>query len=246
VADEPPAATAQEEIEAVRRQMIVFAREIREVFQQERQRSRELEGALEDLNEAYLATIKTLAFLVEAKDEGTRRHLDRTHAYGMALARIVAPDLAERPELGYGFLLHDIGKVGIPERILQKEDHLTDAEWAVMRTHPVVGAEIVAPMRFLGQAVEVIRYHHESFDGSGYPDGLAGKAIPIAARIFTVVDAFDAMTSDRPYRGRMRTEQAMGEIVEGSGSQFDPEIVEAFLILMEAGVPEPAPAEAPA
>lgn len=230
-----------EELDAVRNQMIVFAREIREIFLQERERSRELEVALQELNEAYLATIKTLAFLVEAKDVGTRRHLDRTHHFGMELARIVAPELAEKPELGYGFLLHDIGKVGISEQILGKESDLTDAEWSVMRTHPLVGAAIVAPIRFLGDAVDVIKYHHERFDGSGYPHGLAGEAIPLSARIFAVVDAFDAMTSDRPYRKALPSERAVEEIANGSGSHFDPEVVNAFMDMMERGVSEAPP-----
>lgn len=215
-----------------RSQLLVFAREIKEIYQRERERSRELSTALDQLNEAYLSTMKTLAFLVEAKDVGTRMHLDRTNQYGLALARLIDPELAERPEIGYGFLLHDIGKIGISERILTKDGPLTGAEWAVMRTHPLIGAQVVAPMSFLGSAVEVIRCHHERFDGGGYPRGLAGDEIPLAARIFSVVDAFDAMTSDRPYRKALPVERAVDEIARSSGSQFDPEVVEAFLILM--------------
>ncbi|HEX9890806.1 MAG TPA: HD domain-containing phosphohydrolase [Actinomycetota bacterium] len=217
----------------VRDQLLVFAEEIRHLYQEERTRSRELEKALEDLNEAYLSTMKTLAFLVEAKDAGTRMHLDRTHQYGLALARTIDPDLGARPELGYGFLLHDIGKIGISERILNKQGPLTPSEWSVMKTHPLIGAQIVSHIRFLGDAVDVIRCHHERFDGDGYPRGLKEEEIPLSARIFSVVDAYDAMTSDRPYRRAMPVEQAVEQIVQGSGTHFDPEVVEAFLVMME-------------
>jgi HD-GYP domain-containing protein (c-di-GMP phosphodiesterase class II) len=178
--------------------------------------------------------METLAFLIEAKDVGTRRHLDRTRDLAMALARIVDPELAERPETAHGFLLHDIGKVGIPERLLTKRGPLSPSEWEVMRTHPVVGAHIVTPIRMLGDAVDVVRFHHERYDGSGYPHGMKGEEIPVAARIFTVADAYDAMTSDRPYRARRSPEKAIAEIVRCSGTQFDPEVVEAFVTLSKA------------
>lgn len=214
-------------------QLLIFAREIKEIYRQERARTRELERALDQLNDAYVSTMKTLAFLVEAKDVGTRMHLERTSQYGMALARAMAPELLREPDLGYGFLLHDIGKIGISDRILTKRGPLSPAEWAVMKTHPVIGAQVVAPMSFLGGAVEVIRAHHERWDGGGYPRGLRGTQIPLAARIFSVVDAFDAMTSDRPYRKAMPLEDALDEIAAGTGTQFDPDVVDAFLELME-------------
>ena len=220
----------------VQSQLLVFARDLREAHRRERDRAHELEDALEQLNDAYLSTMKTLAFLVEAKDATTRTHLDRTSQYGMALARLVSPELAERPDLRWGFLLHDIGKIGIPESILNKEGPLTEAEWAVMKTHPLLGAQVLAPMSFLGRATEVIRCHHERWDGAGYPRGLAREEIPLAARIFSVVDAFDAMTSDRPYRRAMPLERAVEEIAANSGSQFDPDVVEAFLILVEGRI----------
>lgn len=228
--------------DAVRDQLLVFAEEIRHLYQEERTRSHELEKALEDLNEAYLSTMKTLAFLVEAKDVGTRMHLDRTHQYGLALARTIDPELGARPELGYGFLLHDIGKIGISERILNKKGPLTPSEWSVMKTHPLIGAQIVSQIRFLGDAVDVIRCHHERFDGGGYPRGLKEDEIPLSARIFSVVDAYDAMTSDRPYRRAMPVDQAVEQIVQGSGTHFDPEVVEAFLVMMDdAQHLEPSP-----
>lgn len=221
------------EFPAVHEQLIVFARELGELYQLERRRSAELEQVLEDFQETCIATMKSLALVIEAKDRGTRGHLDRTQAYGVALARRIDPVVAEAPALGYGFFLHDIGKVGIPEWILCKSGPLSGPEWAVMRTHPTIGAQIVAPIRFLSEAVDVIRHHHERFDGRGYPDGLKGGHIPLAARIFAVADSFDAMTSDRPYRLARSLDLALAEIQDGSGSQFDPEIVQAFLDLIE-------------
>ncbi len=219
--------------EGVRGQLLAFAEDVRELYRQERERSRELERALEDLNASYLTTMETLATLVETRDVGTRQHLDRTREGALALARLIDPDLAAKPETAHGFLLHDIGKVGIPDGVLMKAGPLTPSEWAVMRTHPVVGAQIVSQIRFLGDAVDVIRFHHERFDGTGYPHGLVGREIPLAARIFSVIDAYDAMISNRPYRKARPPEAATAEIARSSGTHFDPEVVEAFLILME-------------
>jgi HD-GYP domain-containing protein (c-di-GMP phosphodiesterase class II) len=223
-----------DELARARDQLVKFARDIRELYRRERFRTRQLEQALDELNQSYFSTMETLAFLIEAKDAGTRRHLDRTRDLAMALARIVDPELAERPETAHGFMLHDIGKVGIPERLLTKRGPLSPSEWEVMRSHPVVGAHIVSPIRLLGDAVDVVRFHHERYDGTGYPNGLKGHEIPISARIFSIADAFDAMTSDRPYRAARTSDHAVEEIKRCSGTQFDPEIVEAFVLLSEA------------
>ena len=220
-----------EDLATVHAQLIVFARELSEMYHLERERSRELEGVLRHVQETYLATMKTLAQVVEAKDRTTRGHLDRAHSLGVELARRIDPELAERPEVGYGFFLHDIGKVGIPEDILCKAGALSDPEWSVMREHPTIGAQIVAPIQFLGDAVQVIRHHHERFDGTGYPSQMRGEEIPLAARVFAVADSYDAMTSDRPYRDAMPKERALEEISAGAGTQFDPDVVEVFLDL---------------
>jgi HD-GYP domain-containing protein (c-di-GMP phosphodiesterase class II) len=217
---------------SMRDQLIVFAREIGVLYSAERTRSRELEKALDRAREMYLATMKSLAQVVEAKDPTTRGHLDRTAHYGLALARRVDPRLAARPEIAYGFFLHDIGKVGIPESILCKTGPLNELEWIVMRSHPHVGAKIVEPIPFMGDAVQIIRSHHERFDGSGYPAGLRGDAIPLGARLFAIADAFDAMTSDRPYRRALPLGEAVDRIVAGAGSQFDPECVKVFADLV--------------
>ena len=230
---QPELGVPDPEFPTVHEQLIVFARELGELYQLERQRSAELEAVLCSLQESYIATMKSLALVIEAKDRSTRGHLERTQVFGMALARRVDPALAEAVELGYGFFLHDIGKVGIPEDILCKAGPLSGEEWSVMRGHPVIGAQIVAPIRFLGEAVQVIRHHHERFDGTGYPDGLAGRAIPLPARIFAVADSFDAMISDRPYRRARPMAVALEEIGDGAGTQFDPDVVDAFISLVE-------------
>lgn len=224
------------EMPAVHDQLIVFARELGDLYRLERARSAELEAVLASLQESYLATMKALAHVIEAKDTTTRGHLDRTQAYGLALARRIAPSLVETPTLGYGFFLHDIGKVGVPEQILCKDGPLSGSEWDVMRRHPVIGADIVEPIAFLGETVrDLVRHHHERFDGDGYPDGLRGTAIPLPARIFSIADSFDAMTSDRPYRGSIGIERALAELRGGAGSQFDPEIVRVFVQMIEDG-----------
>jgi HD-GYP domain-containing protein (c-di-GMP phosphodiesterase class II) len=216
-------------------QLSVFAREVGVLYREERRRSRELEGALATVRETAVATMTALAEVVEAKDQTTRGHLDRTHRLGLRLVRRIDPTLARRPEVGYGFFLHDIGKVGIPESVLCKPGPLDDDEWVVMRAHPGIGGKIVEPIGFLADAVEIIRSHHERWDGSGYPRGLAGEDIPLAARIFAVVDSFDAMTSDRPYRQAMSEGYALDQIRDGAASQFDPDVVTAFLDLALEG-----------
>jgi ribonuclease P protein subunit RPR2 len=212
-------------------QLKIFAREVGVLYSAERVRTRELEHALDTAREMYLATMKSLAHVVEAKDPTTRGHLDRTAHYGLALAHRVDPALAELPAVAYGFFLHDIGKVGIPESILCKAGPLTELEWVVMRSHPNQGARIVEPIPFMGEAVDIVRSHHERFDGGGYPRGLRGEEIPLAARIFSIADSFDAMTSDRPYRSALTTEEAVAEIRAAAGTQFDPRCVEAFVAL---------------
>jgi len=228
---------ADPEMPAVHEQLIVFARELGDLYRLERSRSAELADVLASLQETYLATMKSLATVIEAKDQTTRGHLDRTQAYGLALARRIDPSLAENPSIGYGFFLHDIGKVGIPEHILGKAGPLSEQEWTVMRDHPVIGAQIVSPIAFLNDAVGLIRHHHERFDGTGYPDGLKRREIPLAARVFSVADSFDAMTSDRPYRRAMGIERALAEIRGGAGTQWDPDVARVFVRMIEDDPP---------
>jgi cyclic di-GMP phosphodiesterase len=205
-------------------QLRAYAEAVRESYIKGLQRA-------EQLKQNYLATVLTLASAVEAKDDYTGGHIHRVHDLGLLLARVVVPLEAEDPHLAYGFLLHDIGKLAVPDAVLNKPGELDDAEWELMREHPRAGVRILAPIPFLGRALDVVRHHHERWDGSGYPDGLAGEDIPRWARIFSVVDTVDAITSDRPYRAGMPLEVALAEIEKGGGTQFDPVCAEAFLRL---------------
>jgi cyclic di-GMP phosphodiesterase len=149
-------------------------------------------------------------------------------AYGLVLTRRIDPRLAEDPQTEFGFLLHDVGKVAIPDGILHKPDFLREEEELLMRRHPVIGYEILHSVPFLEKAAEIVRAHHEHYDGSGYPDGLAGEQIPLAARIFAVADALDAITTDRPYRSGVPLSEARAAIAEAAGRQFDPMVVHEF------------------
>jgi HD-GYP domain-containing protein (c-di-GMP phosphodiesterase class II) len=203
------------------RQLERYAADLRETFKQERARAQEL-------RESYMATIRALSNAVEARDAYTGKHAERVAAYGMELARACGLELEDTPGLEFGFLLHDIGKVAVSDRILFKPQQLNDAERAQMARHPVIGAEIIGHITFLGEAAAVVRSHHERWDGTGYPDGLAGEEIPFAARVFAVADTFDALTSDRPYRPASPLSVAREMINAESGSHFDPQVVEAF------------------
>ncbi|MDX1659920.1 MAG: diguanylate cyclase [Nitriliruptorales bacterium] len=188
-----------------------------------------LTEALEQVNSGYLVTVESLARAVDAKDSYTGSHIDRVEAYGRRLLEVVDPELTEDEALLWGFRLHDVGKIGVPDSVLRKPGPLDEEEWEVMKRHPEIGAEIIASAPFLESARAVVLHHHERWDGRGYPYGLAERAIPFSARLFSVVDAYDAMTSDRPYRSGMDVEQAVQELVRNAATQFDPEMVEAFI-----------------
>ncbi|HVL89248.1 MAG TPA: HD domain-containing phosphohydrolase [Actinomycetota bacterium] len=213
----------------LREQMLSLAHDLSTLYSRERDKTERLEATLEELEESYGATVRMLAFVIEAKDPHVHSHLERSFKYAKALARRIDPALAGDPAVQHGFLLHDIGKVGIPERILGKPGPLTGEEFEVMKTHPMIGSRIVEPVRALRAAADVIEGHHERWDGGGYPRGRKGEEIPLAARIFSIADSFDAMTSDRPYRKALTLEHALDEVRAGAGTQFDPDCVRAFL-----------------
>ena len=196
-------------------QLEAYARDVRASFGRELRRARELERS-------YFHTVRALAAAVEAKDGYTGAHIQRVHAIGLLLARTVAPDQAEDPQLAYGFLLHDIGKLSVPDAVLKKPGPLTEGEWTLMRRHPEAGARILDAIPFLDRAGDVVLHHHERWDGRGYPNGLGEDEIPLWARIFSVADTVDAITSDRPYRSGRSLDEAIDEILARAGTQFDP------------------------
>jgi putative nucleotidyltransferase with HDIG domain len=190
--------------------------------------ARALELSLEERERTYDATLEALASALDVRDSETGGHSDRVLQY-MELV-IEEMDLAgeDRAFLRRGALLHDIGKIGVPDNILRKPAALSEAEWTTMRKHPEFGARIIAGIPFLQDVARIVRHHHERWDGMGYPDRLAGEAIPVGARVFAVADSFDAMTSDRPYRRAMSIAAACDEVLRCRGTQFDPAVVDAF------------------
>lgn len=180
------------------------------------------------LKAAYKASLRALANAIESRDQYTRYHVERVNAYAQAVARELAWSEDRLETLEFGAILHDIGKISIPESILRKTGPLSKDEWAEMRQHPRVGARMIEGIPYLAPAVPTIRGHHERWDGSGYPEGAKEDAIPESARLLAIVDAFDAMTSDRPYHAAVSAAQAHGEITTQSGRLFDPAMVEAF------------------
>lgn len=186
--------------------------------------------ALHDERElAYLALAEALAAALDAREVETGLHSKRVACHTLVLARRFIQDPDALRQIYWGALLHDLGKIGIPDSILLKRDSLTDEEWRLMRTHPQIGYSILSGVPFMKGAAEIVLSHEERFDGSGYPRRLAGADIDFGARLFAVIDTLDAMTSDRPYRRGTSFDDASAAIVKLSGIQFDPVVVEAFL-----------------
>jgi response regulator RpfG family c-di-GMP phosphodiesterase len=205
-------------------ELLLYARDLRHMLEVER-------GQRELLQSAYLQTVSALASALESKDTGTRAHSQRVQSYASALAGAIGGEaLAKDQSTPYGFLLHDVGKIGIPDGILLKPGPLSAAERRRMQTHTVLGEAMLSGVVFLkGEGLKIVRSHHERWDGRGYPDGLVREEIPLGARVFAVADALDAMTSHRPYRRALSWSAARGEILEQRKRQFDPDVVDAFV-----------------
>lgn len=194
-------------------------------------RAKKLNERLEDVENVLFA----LANAVEAKDAYTEKHTERVSRYAVALGEKVGLDGDYLESLRIGGMLHDIGKIGVPDNILLKQGKLDQEELEFVKVHPVVGERICRPLRSLRYVLPGIRHHHERVDGTGYPDGLKGEEIPVEARILAIADAFDAMTTDRPYRRRMSAREAMEELRRYAGSQWDRYLVEEFIGILERG-----------
>ena len=198
-----------------------YAADLRESFKRERARAQQL-------RESYVATVRALANAVEARDAYTGQHAERVAAYALRIAVAMDATMADDPHIEFGFLLHDVGKVAIPDAILFKPTPLDPVERSLMERHAEIGWEILREVSWLEEARLVVRHHHERWDGAGYPDALAGAAIPLTARIFAVADTLDALTTDRPYRPGSTFPAARAVITRGAESQFDPEVVAAL------------------
>ncbi len=215
---------------ALNHSKLILAKRLREKNLEElvRLRTGELSLALESLEEAYRSTLRALTAALGARDEETHGHSERVVAFSLRLGREFGLDRGEMTSLEFGALLHDIGKIGVPDAILRKPAKLTEEEWTQMRLHPQHGKQILDGIAFLEGAARVVVQHHEKWDGSGYPQGLRGSGIDLAARIFAVADAFDAIISDRVYRRGKSCEEAAAELDLCAGKHFDPQVVAAF------------------
>lgn len=242
-------------------QALSYARDLKSLYESSRARERELEQTQERLRAAHQQSLqyaidlrKTfrrlqqasfrsllgLANALEAKDVYTRGHSERVAALArrIALAAGIAPGAAD--VIAQAGLLHDLGKIGIPESVLRKPGPLSEEEWAVMRRHPIVGAQIVAPLEFFAEGAVIVRHHHERHDGSGYPDGLRGELIPLGARIVAVADVYDALTSDRPYRPRLARDEAVRRLDTEAGQTLDARLTALCVHLTDDATPERA------
>ena len=214
-------AAAYRRLTAAYQQALRYAQDVRALYQQ--------------LQRGIYQSLLGLANALEAKDVYTRGHSERVGLTSRRLALALGVPAADAEVISRAGLLHDIGKIGIPELVLRKTGPLSAEEWALMRRHPLIGAQIVSPFEFFAAGAIIIRHHHERTDGSGYPDGLAGDAIPLGARIVAVADVYDALTSDRPYRPAMPPDAALAHLLAQAGHGLDAAIVHTFVGLVEAG-----------
>jgi putative two-component system response regulator len=202
-------------------------------YQKLLQERENLRAAHKRLSDAYEATIEGWSHAMDLRDRETEGHSRRVTELTIRLAQAMGMTEEEIIHIRHGALLHDMGKIGIPDAILHKPDELTEQEWAIMHQHPKFAFQMLNPIEYLREALEIPYFHHEKWDGTGYPQGLKGEQIPIAARIFTVADVWDALTSDRPYRPAWSQDDAMEYIREQSGKHFDPQVVELFFKVIQ-------------
>src|SRR2546426_325535 len=210
---------AYRRLSAAYQQALCYAEDVKRLYQQ--------------LQRAIYQSLLGLANALEAKDAYTRGHSERVGAASRSVAVALGLPPHEAGIVGQAGLLHDIGKIGVPEAVLRKHGELDDTEWALMRKHPLIGAQIVSPFEFFAAGALTIRHHHERLDGSGYPDGLAGEAIPVGARIVAVADVYDALTSDRPYRAALPREAALEYLARQAGRTLDGRVVAVFVCLIQ-------------
>ena len=217
-----PARQAEPGRAADRQQLMLYAEDLGRVLELER-------GQRTLLQEAYRETVAAFSRALESKDAGTGAHSQRVQRYATELLDALDPNLAALPGLEYGFLLHDVGKIAIPDHVLGKPGPLSPAERRLIETHTLLGEQMLGDVVLLREdGLDVVRSHHERWDGRGYPHNLSGDNIPLGARVFAIADSLDAMTTDRPYRAAGSWAEATAEIVSQAGRQFDPDVVQAF------------------
>ena len=206
---------------------LAYAR-LQAAYQQSLRYAQDLKGIHDRLQRAFLQSLLGLANALEAKDPYTHGHSERVARLAQQLGRRLGCSSDQRRLIAQAGLLHDLGKIGVPEGILRKPGPLTEKEWAAMRRHPLTGAQILAPLEFFANGALIVRHHHEREDGSGYPDGLAGERIPIGARIVAVADVYDALTSERPYRPALTHAVALERLATEAGRTLDARLTRLF------------------
>lgn len=217
------------DVQAVIRRAVERANLIKQNKDYQQNLEKKVEDQTNELVKLYSGTLQAMILALDLRESETGYHSYRVTEYALTLGRSLELSESDLSILAKGALLHDIGKIGVPDSILLKPGKLTDEEWDVMRKHAELGYMMLKKIEFLEESASIVYSHHEHFDGRGYPNGISGTDIPIGARIFSVIDAFDAMTSNRPYRGKLSYDEAVRRIKEASGTQFDPEVVKAFL-----------------
>ncbi len=193
----------------------------------------ELKQSKDKLTDAYMGTVEALRIAVDAKDKYTKGHSDRVAFYSKLLAKEIGISEQEQERIYIGGLFHDIGKIGVPDSILQKQDRLTDEEYGEIMNHPLIGAQIINAATIFEDIISIVKHHHERFDGKGYPSKLAGEDIPLYARIIAIADAFDAMTSDRQYRKGLPIDVAKDELIKNADTQFEGNLARKFVKIIE-------------
>jgi HD-GYP domain-containing protein (c-di-GMP phosphodiesterase class II) len=228
---DPAALTAAEAVDdEIRR----AGRRVNAAYQQAVRYAQDVRHLYVQLQRGVYQSLLGLANALEAKDPYTRGHSERVSEWSRRVALALGLEPSAAAVIAQAGLLHDIGKIGVPEAVLRKHGPLDAEEWELMQRHPLVGADIVAPLEFFAGGAIVIRHHHERHDGRGYPDGLAGGAIPIGARIVAVADVYDALTSERPYRPALDADAGLAHLTAHAGSRFDPDVVSAFVHMIAA------------
>lgn len=226
-------------------QALKYAQELRQLHAAERAQRRIVEEALERLETSYGTTVRALADALELRDDETGGHAERVTRLALELTGRLEPELAAEPQLEYGFLLHDIGKIGIPDVILRKPSKLTADEYGMFQQHVALGDAIVRDVPNVDLVRAGIRHHHERWDGDGYLEGLEGEAIPMIGRVLAVADAFSAMTTTRPYRKALPITEALKRLGDAAGTQLQEELVIAFITGIETAADAPLPGEEP-
>lgn len=210
-------------------QSLMYAKELRDIYLKEKKEAKHLRHALKGIEDAYQSTLIALVNALDVREHETHNHSRRVMEYTLELARKAGLRKKEIIDINRGCLLHDIGKIGVSDNILLKKGRLTPDEWADMRKHPYIGYKMLEGIKFLEGASLMVLTHQERFDGTGYPQRLKGKAIPVGSRLFAPMDTLDALTSDRPYRKARSFDEALEEILRCTGTQFDPWAIDIFL-----------------